>query len=205
VVSPVEIEPEAGGNINSQSQARFGVTEEIFAAPGSTVTAKAGFLLGVIMPRTPQKPIHIPAGLDGVLSRLDKLKVVNSHNWVARCPAHDDKTPSLSIKSTNGKVLLYCHTGCSTRDIVGALGLELRDLFEKPLPLGARRDLAVRATRRETETAINHECLILAQTLGNRVCDRTIDPLKHQEREIQAARRIIWLLPRLYGEAISHG
>jgi CHC2 zinc finger len=33
--------------------------------------------------------------------------------WVARCPAHDDRTPSLSVRdSTNGKVLLGCHAGC---------------------------------------------------------------------------------------------
>lgn len=33
--------------------------------------------------------------------------------WTARCPAHDDKTPSLSIRDADGgKVLIRCHTGC---------------------------------------------------------------------------------------------
>src|SRR5829696_3393046 len=32
--------------------------------------------------------------------------------WVARCPAHDDRTPSLSIREKGGKILVHCHTGC---------------------------------------------------------------------------------------------
>jgi putative DNA primase/helicase len=53
---------------------------------------------------------------------------------MARCPAHTDKTPSLSIGETdNGAVLLHCHAGCDTGDVLSAIGLSLRDLFEKPL------------------------------------------------------------------------
>ncbi|TFH47119.1 MAG: hypothetical protein E4H01_08830, partial [Lysobacterales bacterium] len=33
--------------------------------------------------------------------------------WIARCPAHDDIKPSLSIRETeDGKILVYCHAGC---------------------------------------------------------------------------------------------
>jgi len=43
-------------------------------------------------------------------------------DWMARCPAHDDRTPSLAIhEGCNGKVLLKCHAGCSQRDVIGAL------------------------------------------------------------------------------------
>jgi hypothetical protein len=44
--------------------------------------------------------------------------------WRARCPAHNDRTPSLSIgESASGKVLLYCHRGCSFAAIMRALGV----------------------------------------------------------------------------------
>jgi hypothetical protein len=34
-------------------------------------------------------------------------------SWSARCPAHDDSTPSLSLSySTDGKLLVRCHAGC---------------------------------------------------------------------------------------------
>lgn len=50
----------------------------------------------------------------------------------AQCPAHDDRNPSLSIRydRTAGKLLLNCHTGCRSADIIAALGLTWRDLFD---------------------------------------------------------------------------
>ena len=42
--------------------------------------------------------------------------------WTARCPAHDDRTPSLSIRDADdGKVLLYCHAGCRQEGVIAAL------------------------------------------------------------------------------------
>ena len=42
--------------------------------------------------------------------------------WMARCPAHDDREPSLSIRDAdNGKVLVRCHAGCDQRDVIAAL------------------------------------------------------------------------------------
>lgn len=40
---------------------------------------------------------------------------------VTHCPAHDDKTPSLSITDDNGKALFYCHTGCDQSAVIAAL------------------------------------------------------------------------------------
>jgi hypothetical protein len=42
--------------------------------------------------------------------------------WMARCPAHDDRDPSLSIADArDGKVLVRCHAGCDQRDVIAAL------------------------------------------------------------------------------------
>jgi putative DNA primase/helicase len=41
--------------------------------------------------------------------------------WMARCPAHDDREPSLSIRDVDGKVLVRCHAGCGQRDVIAAL------------------------------------------------------------------------------------
>jgi hypothetical protein len=41
--------------------------------------------------------------------------------WIARCPAHDDREPSLSIRVSGGKVLVRCHAGCAQRDVIAAL------------------------------------------------------------------------------------
>ena len=42
--------------------------------------------------------------------------------WTARCPAHDDRTPSLSIRDADGgKVLVHCHAGCDQERVIAAL------------------------------------------------------------------------------------
>ena len=58
-----------------------------------------------------------------VLSRLDGIRSSGPNRWMARCPAHSDRTPSLSVRWTGDRVLLYCFAGCSYQDIVNALGL----------------------------------------------------------------------------------
>ncbi|MCK4627019.1 MAG: AAA family ATPase [Phycisphaerae bacterium] len=65
-----------------------------------------------------------------VLGRLDNVKQTGPKQWIARCPVHDDKHASLSITHDDeGKVALFCHAGCSTKDVCAAVGIELRDLF----------------------------------------------------------------------------
>ena len=68
--------------------------------------------------------------INKILDRLQKVKQTRPNQWVACCPAHDDKSPSLAIKQCdNGKILIKCWAGCGIDDIVGAIGLELSDLF----------------------------------------------------------------------------
>ena len=50
-----------------------------------------------------------------------KAKRVGSA-WLARCPAHHDRTPSLSIgRSATGKALIHCFAGCAQQDVIAAL------------------------------------------------------------------------------------
>jgi hypothetical protein len=54
----------------------------------------------------------------------------NGSGWEAKCPAHDDNTPSLSVgTNAEGAVLLNCHAGCSTEAVLDAAGLSWNDLF----------------------------------------------------------------------------
>ena len=65
-----------------------------------------------------------------LLSRLEHVRANRNGTWVARCPAHDDRSPSLSIATgDDGKVLLHCFAGCGAVDVVEAVGLELSSLF----------------------------------------------------------------------------
>jgi hypothetical protein len=64
-----------------------------------------------------------------VLARLERVKR-NGTGWDAACPAHHDRDPSLSVGvGDEERVLLHCHAGCSTAEILEALGLRESDLF----------------------------------------------------------------------------
>ncbi len=71
------------------------------------------------------------------LSLLDHVRPVKG-GWQARCPSHEDENPSLSVSERDGRILLCCHAGCETSDILAALGLEMADLFHDPKPNGNR-------------------------------------------------------------------
>jgi hypothetical protein len=67
--------------------------------------------------------------LDTVLARLPGARTTGT-GWLARCPAHDDRRPSLSLaEGADGRILVLCRAGCSTEAVVGALGLTMADLF----------------------------------------------------------------------------
>lgn len=65
-----------------------------------------------------------------VLDRLDGVRRESAGQWAARCPAHEDRKPSLSISDgLDGRILLHCHAGCETETVLAALGMVPGDLF----------------------------------------------------------------------------
>lgn len=63
---------------------------------------------------------------------LDRLEGKKSHAGIsyAKCPAHDDTSPSLTVsEGSDGRVLLHCHAGCTVDQIVSSIGLEIQDLY----------------------------------------------------------------------------
>jgi hypothetical protein len=72
--------------------------------------------------------------IDRVLSHLPGARRSGA-GYVAKCPHHDDRRASLSVKEgDDGRVLLHCFAGCATADVVVSAGLAFVDLF----PAGAR-------------------------------------------------------------------
>jgi hypothetical protein len=71
------------------------------------------------------------AQLDAVLGRLKGVRR-NGNGWTALCPAHADKSPSLSVRNESARVLLHCFAGCTIEAICEALSIRLSDLFSEP-------------------------------------------------------------------------
>ena len=75
-----------------------------------------------------------------ILNKLNKVKQTGKNQYIALCPAHDDRNPSLSISEDNGTILMHCHANCSIDNICRSIGIESKHLFnnenkaQKPLP-----------------------------------------------------------------------
>jgi hypothetical protein len=75
--------------------------------------------------------------IDAVLDALTRAACSPKRHgeaWTARCPAHEDRDPSLSVGiGTDARVLLHCHAGCPVEAIVGTIGLAMKDLMPTPV------------------------------------------------------------------------
>lgn len=153
--------------------------------------------------------------IDVLLSRFDIVKATGRNQYQARCPAHDDSSPSLSIGiGADGRVLVRDHGGCDTGDVLSAVGLTYKDLFPDQLRTAERRAMAKRATRDELERALFRELYILSEYVGERFVSRQLErdktfrhvrpewmpfPDDHYDRELLAVKRIRKGLGVLYG------
>jgi AAA domain len=94
--------------------------------------------------------VNSAAPIDLVLERLPDARKAGA-GWTARCPAHDDARPSLSISlGEASRVLLHCYAGCTSDAVVERLGLSMADLFVSAQPRSVvRAERKPRVTRYE--------------------------------------------------------
>ncbi|MCB1611079.1 MAG: hypothetical protein KDI60_04850 [Xanthomonadales bacterium] len=85
-----------------------------------------------------------------MITRLERVRK-SGNGFAARCPAHRDRSPSLSVTyGTDGRILIYCHAGCSVTDVVHALGMSMRDLFPQDVSTSALKHPRQGASRPPT-------------------------------------------------------
>ena len=85
--------------------------------------------------------------VEAVLARLNGVRHKGG-GWMARCPAHEDRSPSLSIRKESGKILLHCFGGCSIEAVCAALQIKVRELFGKKREIHKPEPLIVRETQK---------------------------------------------------------
>jgi len=66
-----------------------------------------------------------------LLDRLGEYKHIGENSYQCKCPSHDDTKPSLSVTEVYDKILVHCHAGCSTYDVLNSLGLRMADLYKE--------------------------------------------------------------------------
>ncbi len=84
---------------------------------------------------------------DPVALVLDRLEGVRKSGagWIAKCPAHEDRSPSLSVKEGQRGVMLRCFAGCAFAAIVESIGLRQPDTFYESLSAPQKQQRATKA------------------------------------------------------------
>jgi hypothetical protein len=128
---------------------------------------------------------------NNLLDRLQKVRSKGAGKWVACCPAHPDKSPSLAVTETQtGTLLVHCHTGCSIEEITSSIGLTVADLF----PKNGDSSVTAKSIKRpfsiaQILAAFERELLIATQFLGAIGRGETV-PEAERQRAAYCAERI---------------
>lgn len=92
--------------------------------------------------------------VDDILAQLRGVRPNGDRSWVACCPAHDDRNPSMSVTERDGKILVHCHAGCGIDEICAALGIEKKDLFTDERPARGPRPKGARLAESRAATSL---------------------------------------------------
>ena len=129
--------------------------------------------------------------MSSLLDRLERVKQTGSNRWIACCPAHDDRSPSLSIRECDdGRVLLKCFAGCETEDVLAAVGLSFSDVM--PERIGEEhfhQSVRQRIPPRDALALLDHESLVVA-IIG-------ADILEHKEVDEATLSRLTQAVGRI--------
>lgn len=99
--------------------------------------------------RTPYRTPEMVRAFDAATSHGDAPRWKPSGGFSCKCPAHDDRSPSLSVDpGRSAPVVVHCFAGCYVPDILAAWGMTFRDLghdTQESISLRARDSAEVRA------------------------------------------------------------
>jgi hypothetical protein len=100
-----------------------------------------------------------------LLGHLNGVRQTGAGRWIAKCPSHEDHSPSSSIRELDdGRLLIYDFGGCDTEAVLAAVGLTFNDLFERPLPDLPPAPAAIPA--RDLLVLLDHELTVAVLILG---------------------------------------
>lgn len=122
-----------------------------------------------------------------LVSRLSKARQTGRDSWLACCPAHEDRTPSLTVRALDdGRILVHCFGGCGAADVMASLGLEVGDLFAKPL--GQFAPVRQPFSAMDVLRALRREAAVVAISASDAVEGRAVSAEDLERLWLAAAR-----------------
>lgn len=117
------------------------------------------------------------SAINQILSRLECVRNTGPGKWMAKCPAHPDRRPSLSIRETaDGRILLHCFAGCDIRAVLEAIGLDYSALFPG----------RYKPTKKERCERVREKARIALEKALTRIAEDAII------EEIRLAEKLLW-------------
>jgi 5S rRNA maturation endonuclease (ribonuclease M5) len=139
--------------------------------------------------------------LSDFLARLEHVKPITGGH-MARCPAHQDDTASLSVtEGKDGRILLHCHANCETRSIVTAMALDMADLFPAKDRIGLGEPTAIYDYRDEHGT-LRYQSLRYPSSFDGKKTfrQRRPDQTGGWIWKMEGVRRLVYRLNQLQGK-----
>ncbi len=129
---------------------------------------------------------------EDLIGRFDR-KQKSGQGWLVRCPAHDDREASLSVRQTeDGTILVHCFAGCAPKEIVDALGITFADLRGTPDPSGGEeRKKSPAGSQGDRPSGLRLEDYIRAKKLDPataELCGITEIQVRQDDRLVPALR-----------------
>ncbi len=137
--------------------------------------------------------------IETLLSRLDRVKVTGPSRWVACCPSHLDKSPSLSIKQAEtGTVLIHCFAGCISEDVLHSVNLKWKDFFPDSRTSASkrpRRKNSVEASEDDKEIVrIGEDWINQGKLISNRDMKVYLEALRRTEDTSHLDEALVWII-----------
>lgn len=126
--------------------------------------------------------------VDALLSRLENVKRTGDGRWIARCPAHDDRRASLSIRDLeDGRILVHDFAGCTVEQVLTAIGMDMSALFPE------RGNTHTKPERRPFNASdvlrcVGFEALLVATAATNIANGTALTPKDLERLKVAASR-----------------
>ena len=121
------------------------------------------------------------SGIAEFLRRLDGVRETGQGAWVARCPAHADRHPSLSVgEKMDGTPLVHCFAGCDFGSVVAAVGMEIHELYPEAVLTRTRlHPVAHPFPARDVLECVAGEAAIVLICAADLAAGKTLSPPDH--------------------------
>lgn len=127
--------------------------------------------------------------VDTLLSRLDKVKQTGQGRYSACCPAHEDRSPSLSVRELDdGRLLLHCFTGCDVHSVLSAVNLSMADLFPDSERMAHAKPVRHPFPAADVLRAVAFEALVVMMAASSLLSGEPFTAIDRERLELAASR-----------------